>query len=103
MIIELARKLRRSLRFSSRGFLRLFVARNPCSSAICGLNSFGCGFPLCVLSRLCGLMATFVENVHTKRGESTNCTFTVHVRTPKTDADREVRLKPRELGPPLVL
>jgi len=182
MIVELARKLRRTRRSSFRGFLRLVVATNRCLSvSICAFGLFTAGaassnsrwsFDFCgtTPSRAghirvyatnaysaqlgygfdFGTAASFnsngcfsdkpfffsvavpegnyrvtavlgsadhestttikaesrrlmVENVHTRGGGITNCTFTVNVRTPKIDAERQVRLKPRELGPPLVL
>jgi lysophospholipase L1-like esterase len=44
-----------------------------------------------------------LENVHTATGEFVTRTFTVNVRTPRLASGGEVRLKPREQGPPLVL
>ncbi|MGA2798376.1 MAG: GDSL-type esterase/lipase family protein [Thermoguttaceae bacterium] len=44
-----------------------------------------------------------LENVVTAAGKFATRTFTVNVRTPKIAGDGEVRLKPREKGPPLVL
>lgn len=44
-----------------------------------------------------------LENIATEPGKFATRTFTVNVRTPKIAADGEVRLKPREKGPPLVL
>jgi lysophospholipase L1-like esterase len=44
-----------------------------------------------------------LEGIHTQPGEFTNCAFTVNVRSPDLPGDNHVRLKPRELGPPLVL
>jgi lysophospholipase L1-like esterase len=44
-----------------------------------------------------------LENVHTAAGKFESRTFTVNIRTPKiSSGDDEVRLKPREKGPPLV-
>jgi lysophospholipase L1-like esterase len=44
-----------------------------------------------------------LENIHTRPGQVTNCTFTVNLRSPGLPGGSRVRLKPRELGPPLVL
>lgn len=44
-----------------------------------------------------------LENVRTAPGQFVSRTFTVNIRTPKIPGDGEVRLKPREKGPPLVL
>jgi lysophospholipase L1-like esterase len=44
-----------------------------------------------------------IERIHTDPGQSTNCLFTVNVRTPDITGSSRVRLKPREAGPPLVL
>jgi lysophospholipase L1-like esterase len=44
-----------------------------------------------------------LENVQTAPGEFVKRTFTVNVRTPRLPNGGQVRLKPRELGPPLVL
>ncbi len=44
-----------------------------------------------------------LEDVQTAPGQFTTRTFTVNIRTPKIPGDGEVRLKPRESGPPLVL
>jgi lysophospholipase L1-like esterase len=44
-----------------------------------------------------------LEKVVTEPGKFATRTFTVNVRTPKIAGDGEVRLKPREKGPPLVL
>jgi lysophospholipase L1-like esterase len=44
-----------------------------------------------------------LEKVVTEPGKFATRTFTVNVRTPKIAADGDVRLKPREKGPPLVL
>ncbi len=43
-----------------------------------------------------------LENVKTAKGQFATRAFTVNVRTPKIAGDRQVRLKPRERGPPLV-
>lgn len=44
-----------------------------------------------------------LENIRTAAGHFTSRTFTANLRTPKIAGDRGVKLKPRELGPPLVL
>jgi lysophospholipase L1-like esterase len=44
-----------------------------------------------------------LENVHTPSGEFVTRTFTVNLRTPRLPSGGEVRLKARELGPPMVL
>jgi lysophospholipase L1-like esterase len=44
-----------------------------------------------------------LEKVVTEQGKFATCTFTVNVRTPKIASGGEVRLKPREKGPPMVL
>lgn len=44
-----------------------------------------------------------LEDVRTAPGHFTTRTVTVNIRTPKVPGDGEVRLKPRELGPPPVL
>ena len=44
-----------------------------------------------------------LEKVVTEPGKFVTRTFTVNVRTPKIAGDGEVRLKPREKGPPLIL
>src|SRR5258708_6997048 len=44
-----------------------------------------------------------LENVITKPGEFVTRMFTVNIRTPKIASGGEVKLKPREAGPPLVL
>jgi lysophospholipase L1-like esterase len=44
-----------------------------------------------------------LENVATEPGKFATRTFTVNLRTPKIASAGEVRLKPREKGPPLVL
>jgi lysophospholipase L1-like esterase len=44
-----------------------------------------------------------VENIHTLPGQFTNRSFFVNVRTAVLPNGSRVRLKPRELGPPLVL
>ncbi len=43
-----------------------------------------------------------LENIKTAPGRFVTRTFTVNIRTPKIPGDGEVKLKPRELGPPLV-
>lgn len=44
-----------------------------------------------------------LEKIQTKAGEFATRTFTINIRTPKIAGDGEVRLKPREKGPPLIL
>ncbi len=44
-----------------------------------------------------------LEKVVTEPGKFATRTFTVNIHTPKIAADGEVKLKPREIGPPLVL
>lgn len=44
-----------------------------------------------------------IENVRARPSQFTNLTFTVNIRTPKLPGGGQVRLKPREVGPPLVL
>jgi lysophospholipase L1-like esterase len=43
-----------------------------------------------------------LENIHTMPSQFSNCSFTVNIRTPSLGSAGQVRLKPRELGPPLV-
>jgi len=44
-----------------------------------------------------------LEHVATAPGKSESRTFTVNIRSPKLPGGGEVKLKPREIGPPLVL
>ena len=44
-----------------------------------------------------------LENIRTAPGQFVSRAFTVNIRTPKIPGDGEVRLKPREKGPPLAL
>ena len=44
-----------------------------------------------------------LENIHTMPNHFSNCSFTVNTRTPSLGSAGRVHLKPRELGPPLVL
>jgi lysophospholipase L1-like esterase len=43
-----------------------------------------------------------LENIHTAAGQFTSRTFTINVRTPQITPAARVKLKPRELGPPVV-
>jgi lysophospholipase L1-like esterase len=43
-----------------------------------------------------------IENVHTACGQFISRTFTVNIRSPQIPSGNRVKLKPRELGPPLV-
>ena len=44
-----------------------------------------------------------LENIHTLPNQFSNCSLAVNIRTPSLGSAGQVRLKPRELGPPLVL
>jgi lysophospholipase L1-like esterase len=44
-----------------------------------------------------------LENIHTLPNQFSNCSFAVNIRAPGLGSAGYVRLKPRELGPPLVL